>query len=671
MGEKYLDSIVLWTEHSQRSLLAFWRPSKRDFWRDTAEMEDPKPEKYYPTATFMSVAALRNEIFPTTIGNGQFNWLAFLGGIKTGFEGFLESSEVSSTGEEKRWNVYTSSWSVRALDAARTALSRDPENGKLSNQKWFEWIDGAIDKQAQLIAQNLKTGKGATLPGDDDGTYPHPFLTTHALAAIRKADRLKRNGYSYVPNALRRIISINTKTQLERIVTSHAAGTLQPADLIALPYCAAVLQACGSSANAGLINCAIDLVCASHVQMGGWPLVGSQLGSTGHGVQVSSFDIGATLVNLCARLDDDGRSESQQIRQKAFGVLFDAVRRTIGSVNSGGREISGWGSAHSSPTQRIESWTTALAVRFLKKLRAYSQRHTQRGILGEYGAISGSRLEGLISWSEIADPEPEVGIKRYIETHFFDTLSTRGATAFPSQTEKNVSMILFGPPGTSKTTIAKAIAKHLEWPILTITPALFLARGVDGIDASATKVFADLQELERVVVFFDECDELFRQRAAGDEATNQLSLAALITGAMLPRLQDLHDRGKLIFILATNRLLAIDTAVRREGRIDHVIAIGPPDENARSILLKAYAPRVPKGRREIVASVMERFTRDEVIRTAQYIARYYADSPRATPVQLRAEVTRFLGDQDLTISPVEWSSFLELRKNFSRPHKLN
>jgi SpoVK/Ycf46/Vps4 family AAA+-type ATPase len=230
-------------------------------------------------------------------------------------------------------------------------------------------------------------------------------------------------------------------------------------------------------------------------------------------------------------------------------------------------------------------------------------------------------------------------------------------------------MILFGPPGTSKTTIAKAVAKHLEWPLMTITPALFLSRGPDGIDASATKVFADLRQLERVVVFFDECDELFRQRPTVDGPSYQLSMAALITGAMLPRLQDLHDRGKLIFILATNRLMSIDAAVRREGRIDHIIAIGPPSESARSMLLKTKAATLPERHRDMIVTGMERFTRDEVIRTAEHLVKFYKAKPKTTPTQLKVEAQKFLGEQDLTINAQDWKQFEDQRDRFSRPHK--
>ena len=449
----------------------------------------------------MSVAALRSEGRPILEQRGdgeqQFDWFAFLEGIKHRFEGLLESSEVASHGTVKRWNVYTSAWSVRALDAARVALAQTGDFTPSERTRWLKWIATAIHQQALQISKNVEKNEGATLPGGE-GNAAHPFLTAHALAALRKADHVRSNQHSYLPDGSRRSISMSAKSQLERIIASSAAGALQPADLIALPYYAAVLQASGSPSHVGLIRYAIDLVCSSQVNVGGWPLVGSQLGSTGHGVQVSSYDIAATLVNLCTRLQDDApAAASAQLRQKAFVVLFDLLRRTNACVDTLGTEAHGWGSGHISPTERIESWTTALAVRFVKKLRAYTQTQIQRQVLAEFGAIPGHHADGWTDWSEIADPEPEIGVKRYIETHFFDTLTSQTKSGLPSKKDKNVSMILFGPPGTSKTTIAKAFAKHLEWPLVTITPALFLARGVDGIDSSATKVFADLQQLER------------------------------------------------------------------------------------------------------------------------------------------------------------------------------
>src|SRR5208283_3171273 len=79
-----------------------------------------------------------------------------------------------------------------------------------------------------------------------------------------------------------------------------------------------------------------------------------------------------------------------------------------------------------------------------------------------------------------------------------------------------ISAIFFGPPGTSKTELSKKIADFLGWPLLAIDPSLLLRKGMDGIQAEANMIFRMLQETERVVVLFDEFDELVRERVSSD-----------------------------------------------------------------------------------------------------------------------------------------------------------
>jgi SpoVK/Ycf46/Vps4 family AAA+-type ATPase len=225
-------------------------------------------------------------------------------------------------------------------------------------------------------------------------------------------------------------------------------------------------------------------------------------------------------------------------------------------------------------------------------------------------------MKAWIDWGKIEGLDSQADARAYIQRYFIDKLNYG---VLPTKEARNVSMILFGPPGTSKTTIAKALAKQLNWPLVTITPSLFLSNGPPGIDSQATRVFSDLRKLQEVVVFFDECDELFRARSAGKEkSSSDLDVVALITGAMLPRLQDLHDRGKLIFILATNRIDAIDNAVRRQGRFDHVVSVGPPDREGRNTLLESRG--VSTKIIYALSPMLDGFIRDEVLEAGSLFA---------------------------------------------------
>jgi len=86
-----------------------------------------------------------------------------------------------------------------------------------------------------------------------------------------------------------------------------------------------------------------------------------------------------------------------------------------------------------------------------------------------------------------------------------------------------------------------------------------------------------LEETERVVVLFDEFDELVRERGS----SNSEPFSRLLTTAMLPKLASIHKRATLVFIIATNHVGEFDLAIRRRGRFDRVVQIMPPTYEAK------------------------------------------------------------------------------------------
>ncbi len=141
------------------------------------------------------------------------------------------------------------------------------------------------------------------------------------------------------------------------------------------------------------------------------------------------------------------------------------------------------------------------------------------------------------------------------------------------------SALLFGPPGTSKTGLAKAVAEYLGWPIVIITPSQFLGGGLEQVHAQVDKVFRDLMDLRKCLVFFDEMDALAQTREGAPENKNSDSLDVtrlLLTTSMLPKLADLWDQSGVIFLMATNHRRHLDPAITRAGRFDLLLCVAPP-----------------------------------------------------------------------------------------------
>jgi SpoVK/Ycf46/Vps4 family AAA+-type ATPase len=148
--------------------------------------------------------------------------------------------------------------------------------------------------------------------------------------------------------------------------------------------------------------------------------------------------------------------------------------------------------------------------------------------------------------------------------------------------------LLFGPPGTSKTALVKAIAQKLGWPLIMIDPSHFLREGLENIYSEADKVFDDLLDLAGVVVLFDEMDGLVRTRDEDDG--NSLDITSrFLTTSMLPKLTGLHDEKRIVFFMATNYQGQFDAAIKRPGRFDLLMCMWPPSWNNKLKKLGVFA----------------------------------------------------------------------------------
>jgi len=176
------------------------------------------------------------------------------------------------------------------------------------------------------------------------------------------------------------------------------------------------------------------------------------------------------------------------------------------------------------------------------------------------------------------------------------------------------TVLLFGPPGTGKTTFAKAIAGRLGWPFIELLPSK-LESGADSISSELRQAMNDLLQLERAVVFIDEFDEIASARERNPATKGVVN--ELLKMIPLYRLTPGH-----LLVCATNFVGDIDSAVLRPGRFDLVIPIGPPDLSARLALWEAALSRLDQRGVEIekLARESDGYTPGDVELAAQRAA---------------------------------------------------
>jgi transitional endoplasmic reticulum ATPase len=146
------------------------------------------------------------------------------------------------------------------------------------------------------------------------------------------------------------------------------------------------------------------------------------------------------------------------------------------------------------------------------------------------------------------------------------------------------AIVLFGPPGTGKTTFAKAIASRLEWSFVEVFPSR-LASHPGGLAGALRETFTTISELEHAVVFIDEVEEIASHRQGEPPSPTQG-----VTNELLKIIPAFREQPGRLLICATNFIRSLDAAFLRHGRFDYVIPIGLPDEEAREAIWRRYIP---------------------------------------------------------------------------------
>jgi len=151
-------------------------------------------------------------------------------------------------------------------------------------------------------------------------------------------------------------------------------------------------------------------------------------------------------------------------------------------------------------------------------------------------------------------------------------------------------ILLYGPPGTGKTWFAKALAKEVGLPMVIMDASTFL-RGIVGETEMRIKQITNLIEsLSPIIVFIDEFDQLTLSRQA--VMSTDSGVSRRMTNMLLSWLGD--ENRKSFVIAATNFVSDIDPAFIRPGRLDEVIPIFFPDQEARLQILKVHTSIVRK-----------------------------------------------------------------------------
>ncbi|WP_035844466.1 ATP-binding protein [Kitasatospora azatica] len=221
----------------------------------------------------------------------------------------------------------------------------------------------------------------------------------------------------------------------------------------------------------------------------------------------------------------------------------------------------------------------------------------------------GAEVPSTGLWGTLAGMAAE---KRLIERRLVLPLANP-VLAAQHGVEPPQAVVLFGPPGTGKSTFAKAVAGRLGWPFVELFPSrLGLA---DTMAAGLREWFDEVARLDHVLLFIDEVEELAGRRSAAEPA------ATAVVNELLKSIVRFRDRESRLLICATNDVAALDPAFLRHGRFDYVLPVGPPDHEARRALWSSYLARAgAQADTGALSDASEGFTPADIAQAARTVA---------------------------------------------------
>jgi len=514
---------------------------------------------------------------------------------------------------------------VRTLPAILTSAPDVASNfiDAIADHLKFIWDSVSPEPRRQAIHEHTEPRDASQATGNDvvhdegadtkqDPNYPpNAFQTYWALCVLNICTRLPSLQDIVTPYDERRdIAALWTQNMLAAQIALHEVRS-ERADPNQLAW-ALIAQfvdptrpiepAAGEFVRRDLYEAALKAFFAQQLESGEWPL-GQPLFHYPRAGNAYCYTY-ETLTALLrpALLAQAGRMLRELLRPYLPQLLkaWHAARENSVALSADGAAV-GWRSGHHPHRTQPEGWATASVFSYLQCLRrivgiwAKEEAGTELGVRPANYASSSEAAEELAARGDTWTGGNRWSAGEQLASLFLHPVAATGPGGDDLDPDLPLirkdqarSAILFGPPGTGKTTLVEALAGSLGWDFVEVHASHFLSEGMDRVAHRADEIFVRLMELDHCVVLFDEVDELLRERLGGDSDP----FGRFLTTSMLPKVARLWEQRRVLFFVATNDIRHADRSIKRSQRFDAAILVGPSSFETKVGLMKELAPEV-------------------------------------------------------------------------------
>lgn len=175
-----------------------------------------------------------------------------------------------------------------------------------------------------------------------------------------------------------------------------------------------------------------------------------------------------------------------------------------------------------------------------------------------------------VSWDDIGGlEEVKERIRESVELPFKEPEALRRMGVVPPR-----GILLYGPPGCSKTLLARAVASQARLNFISVKGPELFSKYVGESEKALASLFAKARTNSPSVIFFDEIDGLAIMRDG--TGSGGVGVGERMLSQLLQEMDGLQSRGGVIVIGATNRIDCLDPALLRPGRFDRLLQVPPP-----------------------------------------------------------------------------------------------